>query len=102
MYHGGTIVMNRDRHDALGKMLRAVDKDMRETAALTSCPEGERARTILWFRPRGCTGCYDRVTTPYEIHGREGAGFQMPALEPKWHRPSMIIPPSLPLRYCLS
>ena len=27
--------MNRDRHDALGKMLRAVDKDMRETAALT-------------------------------------------------------------------
>ena len=27
--------MNRDRHDALGKMLRAVDKDMRDTAALT-------------------------------------------------------------------
>ena len=35
MYQGGTIVMNRDRHDALGKMLRAVDKDMRETAAQT-------------------------------------------------------------------
>ena len=35
MYQGGTIVMNRYRHDALGKMLRAVDKDMRETAALT-------------------------------------------------------------------
>ena len=35
MYQGGTIVMNRDRHDALGKMLRAVDKDMRDTAALT-------------------------------------------------------------------
>lgn len=27
--------MNRYRHDALGKMLRAVDKDMRDTAALT-------------------------------------------------------------------